>query len=205
MPRRARYIESNGYYHIISRSINETWILKDTPDFIHFLKLIHEAKKKHPVYLFHYVLMNTRFHLILQAPSKESLSKNISYIKWHYTKWMKKKYAWKGPLWRERYKNLPIEDESYLAQYGTYVEFNPVRAGITAAPKDYPYSSYRKYYLGLTDHLIDKYNLNIAKTKIRNFDNKSSLARILFSHSPAIGSPYFIEKYKNHRVECPQK
>jgi hypothetical protein len=75
MPRTARHIESNGYYRVISRSINQTWIYKDDEDFLYFRKLVLSAKHKFPIRLFHYVFMNTHFHFVLQALNKEILAK----------------------------------------------------------------------------------------------------------------------------------
>ncbi len=49
MPRIARQVEANGYYHVISRSINQTWVLRDPDDFARFRTLIREAKEKFPM------------------------------------------------------------------------------------------------------------------------------------------------------------
>ena len=157
MPRTARVIEPNGFYHVFSRSTNGNWVLKDDEDFCHFRKLECQAKRQFPLKLFHYALMDTHFHFVLQTPGKEELSKHIAYVKWHYTQWVRKRYGWKGPLWRERFRSLIIEDESYLAACGNYVEYNPVQAGICKEPGEYPYSSYRKYHLGEQDPLLDEY------------------------------------------------
>ena len=199
MPRIARYIEPNGYYHVISRSINDTWILKDQEDFIRFCYFELKAKEQFPIQLYHYALMNTHFHFVLKAFDKESLAKHLSYLKWHYTKWVKKKYGWKGPLWRERYKSLPIENESYLTICGTYVEYNPVRAGICNDPAEYLYSSYRKYHLDIKDALVDEYEITADQDTIRKFNFKTSEAKNIFSRLPAIGNLLFVEKYRSSR------
>jgi len=196
MPRTARFIETNGYYHIISRSLNETYILRDYDDFCHFLKFAHAAKQKHPIRIFHYIIMNTHFHLVTQAPCHNILSQHISYLKWHYTMWMRKKYAWKGPLWRERYKSLPIENEDYLYSCGMYIEYNPVRAGICSNPGDYPYSSYRKHHLGIADIMLDNYETFPDLKQSLRLDYTADIAKNVFSLSPAIGSSSFIKKFK---------
>lgn len=78
MPRIARYVEADGYYHVISRSINQTWVLRDPADFARFRRLIHEAKGKFPIRLFHYALMNTHFHFVVQAITKEFLAQHLA-------------------------------------------------------------------------------------------------------------------------------
>jgi putative transposase len=199
MARKPRHIEPNGYYHVISRSVNEEYIFTEESDFLYFCGLIREAKEKYPIRLFHYVLMNTHFHFVLQTFSKETLSSHLSHLKWHYTQWVKKKYGWKGPLWRERFKSLPVEDETYLQACGHYVEMNPVRAGICPEPADYQFSSYRKYHLGVQDELVDEYERNDGEVKIICTPDgfRSPLSRLIFSKAPAIGSHSFVNKFRN--------
>ena len=159
MPRtpRTQYLQPNSYYHVISRTINQAQILKDPGDFQRFKQLMREAKHQFPLRLFHYALMGTHFHFVVQLIQPEDLAENLRYLKWHYTQWARKQYGWKGPLWRERYRSLPIQDETYLAACGLYVEFNPVRAGLCQEPFDYPHSSARTSFLGQPDDLLDTY------------------------------------------------
>ncbi len=154
--------------------------------------------------------MHTHFHLAAQAPNQEILSKNIAYLKWHYSLWMRKKYNWKGPLWRERYKSLPIENENYLYACGMYIEYNPVRAGICGDPADYPYSSYRKYNSQIKDTLVDDYQGGDCHAlcdchRLEQWNFRTPLLKNFFSYSPAIGTPLFIEKFKHPKNACPQK
>ena len=188
MPRIARHVEANGYYHVISRSINQTWVLRDPEDFAQFRMLIREAKGKFPLRVFHYVLMNTHFHLVVQAVTKDFLAQHLAHVKWHYTQWMRKKYRWRGPLWRERYKSLPIGDETYLAACGLYVECNPVRAGLCDDPAAYPYSSAQKYSNGLADDLVDDYNIPALPLALQSLARlpSGSMADALFAGSTAI-------------------
>ncbi len=198
MPRLARFIEPNGFYHIISRSLNETRIFRDTADFDHFKQLVHTAKDKFPVCLFHYVVMNTHFHMVLQTSGHSALSNHIAYLKWHYSLWSRRKYGWKGPLWRERYKSLPIENEDYLYACGMYIEYNPVRAGICADPAEYPYSSYRKYHSGITDSLLDDYEIITESKRLIQLDYDSEITRHIFSLCPAIGSNKYINQFRKN-------
>lgn len=197
MPRTARFIEPYGFYHIISRALNDTWIFRDNSDFNYFIQLERTAKKKYPILLFHYVLMNTHFHMVLQAYNHKVLSEHASYLKWHYTMWMRRKYEWKGPLWRERYKSLPIENENYLYACGMYIEYNPVRAGICDNPTNYIYSSYRKTHLGIADPIVDNYEINTNLKPPLLLAYHSVIAKNFFSLSPAIGTNAFINKFRN--------
>ncbi|MBU0605745.1 MAG: hypothetical protein KKH77_05615, partial [Candidatus Omnitrophica bacterium] len=67
------------------------------------------------------------------------------------------KYEKVGHLWQNRYKNFVVLKDSYLYNLITYIEYNPVRAGIVASPGDYAWSSYRARVLGSTSIILDKF------------------------------------------------
>ena len=159
MPRvpRMAYLSDGSYYHLISRSINQIALFRDREDFAHMRALERTAKRQFPLQLFHYVFMTTHFHLVVQAVTAAHLPLHLRFIKWHYARWMRKKYHWKGPTWRERYRSLPIENEQYLSACGLYVELNPVRAGLCQSAVDYAHSSARRYELNQPDDLLDPY------------------------------------------------
>ena len=156
-------------------------VLRDPEDFARFRKLIREAKDTFPIRLFHYVLMNTHFHFVVQAITKDFLAQHLAHVKWHYTQWMRKKYNWKGPIWRERYRSIPIEDETYLSACGLYVELNPVRAGLCNAAADYPFSSARTYELGQPDDFLDQYYPTPVSAPLATAARNPLVADLLFT------------------------
>jgi REP element-mobilizing transposase RayT len=50
-------------------------------------------------------------------------------------------------VWQDSFWEQSIYTEKFLKQKLDYIHLNPVRAGIVEAAEDYPYSSYRNYYL----------------------------------------------------------
>ncbi len=57
-------------------------------------------------------------------------------------------YKRSGTLWEGRYRATVVDSDRYLLTVMRYIEMNPVRAGIVAAPDEYPWSSYRYNALG---------------------------------------------------------
>lgn len=53
-----------------------------------------------------------------------------------------------GTLWESRYKSSPVDTDAYLLACVRYIELNPVRARMVAAPGAYRWSSAR-YHLGI--------------------------------------------------------
>lgn len=57
-------------------------------------------------------------------------------------------------VWQDSFWEQCIYTEDFLRQKLNYIHLNPVRAGIVNDAADYPYSSYRNYYLS-DNHLIE--------------------------------------------------
>lgn len=51
-------------------------------------------------------------------------------------------------VWQDSFWEQTIYTEEFLRQKLNYIHLNPVRAGIVTKVEEYPYSSYRNYYLG---------------------------------------------------------
>jgi len=47
----------------------------------------------------------------------------------------------RGAVWFEEYFDRAIRDDEHFAAAQSYIEYNPVKAGLCAAPEDWPFSS----------------------------------------------------------------
>ena len=71
------------------------------------------------------------------------LSSFMSQLKQRITLWINKRVGRKGGLWEERFTSVLIEGHGLPPVLASaYLDLNPVRAGLVAAPKDYPWCSY---------------------------------------------------------------
>lgn len=155
MPRIPRIIKEEGVFHIISRGNNKQWIFKDDEDFNTFLELLRRHKKERPFHLYHYVLLNNHFHLILESHIGQTISKILQGIKLSYVYHFRRKYNFVGHLFQDRFKSILIQKEKYLLACGAYIELNPVRANVARTPEEYPYSSSGYYLKGRASDIID--------------------------------------------------
>ena len=48
-------------------------------------------------------------------------------------------------LWQRRFREHTIRDENDLARHVDYIHFNPVKHGLFARVRDWPYSSFHRY------------------------------------------------------------
>ena len=157
MPRAARIAPKKFIYHVLTRGNNKQDIFKDEEDFQEYIDILCKYKEKFRYNLYHYVLMTNHVHLVIE-PTVDGgdLSQIMKGINLSYAQHFKNKYQYTGHFWQDRYKSMIISRDEYLLACGSYVELNPVRAGMVKNPKDYPWSSYKANAYGKKDDLIDR-------------------------------------------------
>jgi len=160
MPRAARIAPSDYIYHVLMRGNNRQDIFKDEKDQEKFISIIAKYKEKFCFKLYHYVLMINHVHLVLEPSEKGGgLAQIMKGINLSYAQSFKGRYRHFGHFWQDRYKSILISKDDYLLACGSYVELNPVRAGVVEDPKDYKWSSYSSYAYGKRDKLVDEHSI----------------------------------------------
>lgn len=158
MPRTARLIEDNSYYHVLTRGNDRKRIFRYPQDCLSFLKIASETLEKHPVLIYHYCLMGNHMHLLVKAIKAPDVSKFFQILFQRYAHHFRKRYNNTGYLFQNRYKSYYIDKDSYLLECARYIERNPVRAKIVSSPDEYRWSSYLCYAYGKKDAIIKEYN-----------------------------------------------
>ena len=158
MPRSARIAPKEFVYHVLTRGNNKQDVFKDEEDFGKYIKILWKYKNQYKYKPYHYVLMTNHVHLVMETTREGGeLFQIMKGINLSYAQHFKKKYQYTGHFWQDRYKSIIISKDDYLLACGSYVELNPVRAGMVKYPKDYPWSSYRANAYAKKDDLIDKH------------------------------------------------
>lgn len=158
MPRIARIAPRDYIFHILTRGNNRQDVFRVEIDYQKYLEIVGRYKEKYQFKLYHYVLMRNHVHLVLETQVEGgSLAEIMKGINLSYAQHYKRKYDHIGHFWQDRFKSILISRDQYLLACGSYVELNPVRAGIVKAPRDYRWSSYRAYAYGKRDSLVDEH------------------------------------------------
>ena len=158
MPRMARIAPRDHIFHILTRGNNRQDVFRDGIDYQKYLEILDRYKEKHRFKIYHYVLMKNHVHLVLESQEKGgSLAEIMKGINLSYAQYYKRKYDHIGHFWQDRFKSILISGDQYLLACGSYVELNPVRAGLVKDPRDYQWSSYRVYAHGKKDSLVDEH------------------------------------------------
>jgi putative transposase len=134
--------------HVFPRGINRGAIVRDEDDREHLLRTIISAARRFGVEINSFALMSTHYHLIVTPTSEQALPRSMKSIGGSYTRGFNRKYGRIGTIWNERYGAALLDDERYWYNCLRYVDLNPFRAHMVAAPEDSRWSSYRFHAFG---------------------------------------------------------
>lgn len=149
-----------GYpHHVIQRGNNRQAIFACTADYQALLDLLDENARKFDVAIHAYVLMSNHFHLLVTPETTEGLPQMMQAVGRRYVRYFNDRQGRSGTLWEGRYKSALIQTERYLLACMAYMDLNPVRAGLVAQARDYPWSSHGHYIGQRSDKLITPHPL----------------------------------------------
>ncbi len=124
------------------------------------VSLLREAfrsiKGRHPFIMDAFVLLPEHLHCIWTLPENDSnFPMRWRQIKSHFSRRCRDKF--KGPqttanlsrgeqaIWQHRYWEHQIRDDGDFIRHVEYIHYNPVKHGLTKAPKLWPHSSFHRY------------------------------------------------------------
>ena len=162
MPRQPRYFIPGFPQHVIARGVDRQAVFFQEQDYTLYIAALTEAAVSNQCVVHAYVLMTNHVHLLVTPERERSLPLTIQAMGRTYVQRINARYNRTGTLWQGRYKASLVQTDEYLLACQRYIELNPVRAGMVAAPGEYPYSSYSYHALGKPDPLITPHPLYTA-------------------------------------------
>ncbi len=107
------------------------------------------------VRLLGYCLMTNHVHLVAVPEREDSLAQCLAGVHSKYAMEINRAEGRCGHLWQNRFYSCPL-DERHLITALLYIDLNPVRAGLTAAAWDWPWSSASAHSMELAvDTVLD--------------------------------------------------
>ena len=91
-----------------------------------------------------YALMDNHFHFLGRSPEGE-LSAAMHRLGCEYARWYNRRHRREGPLFRNRFVSVPIDDEEQLLVASRYIHRNPLAMVPIAALGSYRWSSLGLY------------------------------------------------------------
>jgi putative transposase len=109
-----------------------------------FLNSLELTRKRYELDILGYVVMPEHVHLLLGEPSNHEtpLSKALQSLKLSVAKRLSPR-----PFWQARYYDFNVFTHNKRVEKLRYMHRNPVTRGLVERPEDWPWSTYRHYFL----------------------------------------------------------
>ncbi len=159
MPRLPRIMSPGLPQHLVQRGNNRELCFFAESDYLAYLHWLERAARTYRVSVHAYVLMPNHVHLLATPGVEGGISKMMQYLGRHYVQYINKTYHRSGTLWERRFLASLIESECCLLSLYRYIESNPVRAGLVAAPEQYRWSSARTHVAPQRETLLVDHDL----------------------------------------------
>jgi putative transposase len=115
--------------------------------------LLAEGCRAAGVAVWAYCLMPNHVHLILVPADEGGLRAALAEAHRRYTRHVNFREGWRFYPWQGRFASFPM-DEPYLLACARTIELNPVRAGLTQRPGDWPWPRARAHLAGRDDAVV---------------------------------------------------
>ena len=128
-------ISRPGTFFITSRTFNSRRVFQVPANAELFLNTLQHYRREGHYKLHAFVVMPDHIHLLL-TPT-ETIERAMSLIKGGFSH----RLASHLPVWQRSYTDHRIRNREDFEIHRNYIYQNPVRAGLSATPEQYPYSS----------------------------------------------------------------
>lgn len=138
---RIRLIGEGMTYHLMARGNNRRRIFEDDDDRAYLRRLLDAVIARRSWTCFGYCFMENHIHLVVTTP-RPDVGDGMRDLLGRYARYFNRRHGRTGHLFSERYRMVVVEGDAQLLATIRYVARNPTRAGVTAAPADWEWSSY---------------------------------------------------------------
>jgi len=142
----------------VQRGHDRKPVFAQNADYRYYLDNLLTAKEEMSIRVLSYCLMTNHIHLVLvPGDDAATVSKLMRVLAARQTRRVNKLERRSGTLWEGRFKASLIDTDRYLLACCRYVDLNPVRAAMVAAPEEYGWSGFRGPADLSRDPLLDRH------------------------------------------------
>ena len=135
----------NVVSHVTQRAAGKEPLFMENSDYLFMIGCLKKIASNYSLRVYAFCLMPNHVHLLL-SPTESNLYDAMRDLFSRYAMKFNKKYERKGHLFGGPYRQAVCLDDSYLLAASLYIHLNPVKAGLSADPLAYRWSSCRLYY-----------------------------------------------------------
>ncbi len=137
----------------MARGVNRQSIFSDDEDRQRLVADLHDIAEEYGARVLAYCLMGNHFHAAIRV-GKICLSTIMQNVSGGYARAYNRKHGRTGHLFEARFRAKLCADDAYLAAVIRYIHHNPVEAGLVSNPRQWPWSSAKRYPVSIDDDLL---------------------------------------------------
>jgi putative transposase len=146
-------------HHVIQRGNNGQPIFATEADHVLLLAQLDEGARALAVAVHAYVLLPNRFEMLATPAEPNAIALLMQSVGRRYVRHFNRSQARTGTLWEGRYRSTLVQASHWLLPCMADLDLAPVRAGLAAEPKAWPWSSHRHYAGQASDRLLTPHPL----------------------------------------------
>jgi REP element-mobilizing transposase RayT len=137
---RLRNEVAGSTYHVMARGVDRRRIFMDDDDYEVYTGILATVVERKGWLLLSYCLMPNHVHLVVETP-EANLATGMQLLHGRYARSFNVRHDRKGHLFEETYLSPLITNETDFVRTVRYVADNPVKAGLCAAARNWPWGS----------------------------------------------------------------
>src|SRR5882762_3775423 len=112
MPRIARGLLEQGYFHVLNRGNHRQMLFRQREEFTLFLDLLAQSVAKFEVEIWGYCLMGNHWHLVASVKTMEELSGWMHWLSNRHVRVFhsRNRKLGGGHIYQGRFKSFPVQD-----------------------------------------------------------------------------------------------
>lgn len=144
MARPLRKDYPGAWHHVMNRGVARRPMFETRRDIRFFLSCVARAVRRGQVEVHAWCVLTTHFHMLVRSPVGE-LSDAMRRVQSAYARYFNRTRDRDGPLHRSRFRSKLVDSLAYRRTLLSYIDANPVRAGLCSDARDYTWGSARQY------------------------------------------------------------
>ena len=103
------------------------------------IDVLRSLVAEHRFKLHNFVIMPDHVHLLIEVGDGMTIEKAMQYIKGRFSHRLSQEFGCKGEVWQRGFTEVQVTDKESFEKHHSYIAENPVKAGLTISPDDYPF------------------------------------------------------------------
>jgi putative transposase len=130
-----------GTYFVTSRTWESRPLFRKKPLAQIFMATLFHYREEGAYRLHAFVLMPDHLHVLLTPGPDKALERVVQYIKGGSAHRIGKELSFTLPVWQRGFSDHRIRDAADYEGHLQYMDQNPVKRGLVASPREYPWGS----------------------------------------------------------------